>query len=48
MRQPATAESASLGEGDVLAGRKLDALAIARLPNVLAEDTWDLSGILLR
>ncbi len=35
------------GEGDVLAGETLGASA-ARMPNVLAEDTWDLFRILLR
>lgn len=43
-----TAESVSLGEGEVLAGRTLDARTAARLPNVLAEDTWDLFRVLLR
>ena len=43
-----TAESVSLGEGEILAGRKLDARVAARMPNVLAEDTWDLFRVLLR
>ena len=35
-----------LSEGDVLSGEPVG--AAARLPNVLAEDTWDLFRILLR
>jgi hypothetical protein len=42
-----TPESIAFGEGDVLAGETLGASA-ARMPNVLAEDTWDLFRILLR
>lgn len=42
-----TAESIGIAEGDVLAGQTLGASA-ARLPNVLAEDTWDLFRVLLR
>lgn len=42
-----TPESLAFGEGDVLAGQTLGASA-ARMPNVLAEDTWDLFRILLR
>jgi hypothetical protein len=43
-----TAESMSLADTDVLAGKPLGALAAARMPNVLAEDTWDLFRVLLR
>lgn len=43
-----TPESIAFGEGDVLAGETLGANAAARMPNVLAEDTWDLFRILLR
>jgi len=42
-----TPESIAFGEGDVLAGETLGASA-ARMPNVLAEDTWDLFRVLLR
>jgi hypothetical protein len=42
-----TPESIAFGEGDVLAGETLGA-SLARMPNVLAEDTWDLFRILLR
>jgi hypothetical protein len=48
------AESVSLAEGDVLATQPLGAspapgsLRAARMPNVLAEDTWDLFRVLLR
>jgi hypothetical protein len=42
-----TPESIAFSEGDVLAGQTLGATA-ARMPNVLAEDTWDLFRILLR
>jgi hypothetical protein len=42
-----TPESIAFGEGDVLAGETLGA-SVARMPNVLAEDTWDLFRILLR
>jgi hypothetical protein len=42
-----TAESIGIAEGDVLAGQTVGASA-ARLPNVLAEDTWDLFRVLLR
>jgi len=42
-----TPESIAFGEGDVLAGETLGA-SIARMPNVLAEDTWDLFRVLLR
>jgi hypothetical protein len=42
-----TPESIAFSEGDVLAGETLGASA-ARMPNVLAEDTWDLFRILLR
>jgi hypothetical protein len=41
-------ESISLGEGDVLSGEPLGARRAARMPNVLAEDTWDLFRVLLR
>jgi hypothetical protein len=43
-----TPESVSLGETDVLAGAPLGAEAAVRMPNVLAEDTWDLFRVLLR
>ena len=43
-----TAESMSLADTDVLAGKPLGATAAARMPNVLAEDTWDLFRVLLR
>jgi hypothetical protein len=42
-----TAESLAFSEGDVLSNVPLGATA-ARMPNVLAEDTWDLFRILLR
>jgi chromosome segregation ATPase len=42
-----TPESIAFSEGDVLAGQTLGASA-ARMPNVLAEDTWDLFRVLLR
>ncbi len=42
------AESLAFSEGDVLAETALGAQQAARLPNVLAEDTWDLFRILLR
>jgi chromosome segregation ATPase len=42
-----TPESIAFVEGDVLAGETLGA-SLARMPNVLAEDTWDLFRILLR
>jgi len=42
-----TAESIAFVEGDVLAGQTLGAAA-ARMPNVIAEDTWDLFRVLLR
>jgi hypothetical protein len=42
-----TAESLAFSEGDVLGGTP-GGLAAARMPNVLAEDTWDLYGVLLR
>jgi hypothetical protein len=40
-------ESIAFSEGDVLAGETLGASA-ARMPNVLAEDTWDVFRVLLR
>jgi hypothetical protein len=43
-----TAESIALGEGDVLMGQPLGDRATARMPNVLAEDTWDLFRVLMR
>jgi hypothetical protein len=43
-----TPESVSLGETDVLAGQPLGAQVAIRMPNVLAEDTWDLFRVLLR
>lgn len=42
-----TPESLAFSEGDVLAGQAIGAAA-ARMPNVLAEDTWDLFRVLLR
>ncbi len=42
------AESVAIGEGDVLAGLPLGGRRAARMPNVLAEDTWDLFRVLLR
>jgi hypothetical protein len=41
-----TTDSLAFSEGDVLSGEPVG--AAARLPNVLAEDTWDLFRILLR
>jgi chromosome segregation ATPase len=42
-----TADSLAFSEGDVMANEPTDPAA-ARMPNVLAEDTWDLFRILLR
>lgn len=42
-----TAESLAFSEGDALGGAP-GGLAAARMPNVLAEDTWDLYRALLR
>jgi hypothetical protein len=42
-----TAESLAFSEGDAL-GSAPAGLAAARMPNVLAEDTWDLYRVLLR
>jgi len=42
-----TADSLAFSEGDILGGEPIGASA-ARMPNVLAEDTWDLFRILLR
>ena len=42
-----TADSLAFSEGDALAGTP-GVLAAARMPNVLAEDTWDLYRVLLR
>ena len=42
-----TAESLAFSEGDAL-GAAPAGLAAARMPNVLAEDTWALYGVLLR
>jgi hypothetical protein len=42
-----TAESLAFSEGDAL-GAAPAGLAAARMPNVLAEDTWGLYGVLLR
>jgi len=42
------AESLAFSEGDVFAGQPLGGLRAARMPNVLAEDTWDLFRVLLR
>jgi hypothetical protein len=41
-------DSIALSEGDVLASGPLGNAAAARLPNVLADDVWDLFRILLR
>ncbi len=41
-------ESIAFGDGDVLAEEPLRGAAAARMPNVLAEDTWDLFRVLLR
>ena len=43
-----TAESLAFSEGDALTGAGAGGLAAARMPNVLAEDTWDLYRVLLR
>jgi hypothetical protein len=40
-------DSLAFSEGDVLANEPAGATS-ARMPNVLAEDTWDLYRILLR
>ena len=42
-----TAESLAFSDGDALGGAPTG-LAAARMPNVLAEDTWDLYRVLLR
>jgi hypothetical protein len=42
-----TAESLAFSEGDALGGTPAG-IAAARMPNVLAEDTWDLYAVLLR
>ncbi|MDE2448480.1 MAG: hypothetical protein KGO22_05880 [Gammaproteobacteria bacterium] len=42
-----TAESLAFSEGDALGGAA-GGLTAARMPNVLAEDTWDLYRVLLR
>jgi len=42
------AESIAFGEGDALADQPLGGTWAARMPNVLAEDTWDLFRVLLR
>jgi hypothetical protein len=42
-----SAESLAFSEGDALGGTPAG-LAAARMPNVLAEDTWDLYRVLLR
>jgi len=42
------ADSLALTEGDALEGAPLGAAAAQQLPNVLAEDTWDLFRILIR
>ena len=42
-----TSDSLAFSEGDVLANEPMGASS-ARMPNVLAEDTWDLFRILLR
>jgi len=41
-------ESVAIVESDVLAGEPLGGKRAARMPNVLAEDTWDLFRVLLR
>ena len=41
-------ESIQLNERDVLSGGKALGLAAKRIPNVLAEDTWELFRALLR
>jgi len=41
-------DSLALTEGDALEGAPLGAAAAQQLPNVLAEDTWDLFRILIR
>ena len=41
-------ESIAFFEGDALAGQPLGDKRAARMPNVLAEDTWDLYRVLLR
>ncbi|HUN76302.1 MAG TPA: hypothetical protein VMU40_17440 [Steroidobacteraceae bacterium] len=41
-------ESIAFGEGDALADQPLGGTAAARMPNVLAEDTWDLFRVLMR
>ena len=43
----ATLEEIAFSEGDVLANEPMGVRS-ARMPNVLAEDTWDLFRILLR
>ena len=42
------ADSLAFAEGDVLASAALGAHQAEKLPNVLAEDTWDLFRVLLR
>jgi hypothetical protein len=42
-----SAESVAFSEGDVMDGQQLGTAA-ARMPNVIAEDTWDLFRIVLR
>jgi hypothetical protein len=42
------AESIAFGERDALADQPLGGTAAARMPNVLAEDTWDLFRVLTR
>ncbi len=42
------ADSVAFGDGDILAGQPLGGKRAARMPNVLAEDTWDLFRVLLR
>jgi hypothetical protein len=42
------AESVAIVDTDVLAGEPLGDKRAARMPNVLAEDTWDLFRVLLR
>jgi hypothetical protein len=42
-----TGDSIAFSEGDVMSNDPMGATS-ARMPNVLAEDTWDLFRILLR
>jgi hypothetical protein len=42
-----TSESLAFSEGDA-PGEPASGASVAKLPNVLAEDTWDLFRVLLR